>query len=298
MRWALPAAGLAVAAVLSIVLGTALGWWNRTASDAHTEAPLSVMTSITPEASFFGDPVVAEVDVMINPVAVESATVRVDPVFTPFVATGAPSVGRTRTGRLEGLRYRYRLECLSSGCLPTGRPRVVQFIPVRVTASSGGTSLTKSASWPAARIASRLGQADVKARKPPFRSARTLPPPAYSTDPGRLADWLTAVAALLAAAGFVLVGLEGRRLAVRSRRRGVDRLGSLDAALLYTRDAARRPDPADRRKALNLLAQMLGHADEQLAGAAEELAWGEPPPTSERTLAIAEDVERNGGGRP
>jgi hypothetical protein len=64
---------------------------------------------------------------------------------------------------------------------------------------------------------------------------------------------------------------------------------------LFTREAARRPDPRDRRKALGLLAETVG--DDDLAGAAERLAWGEAPPSPERTLSLADDVERNGGER-
>jgi hypothetical protein len=277
-----------VAVAIVLVVGTGLGWWNGTPPAARAAPRLSVETSLTPRPAFFGDRLVAEVDVLVDP----AASVRVEPVFTPFVARSAPAVTRARAGRLERRRYRYALECLTDACLPIARPRSVQLPPVHVTASIGGTT---TAVWPSALIASRLEPADVAARKPPFRSPATPPPPAYRTDPGRLADWLTAGAGVLAAAGLALLALEGRRLVLRARRRRLASLGPLEAALLYTREAARRPDPRDRRKALGLLAETVG--DEDLAGAAERLAWGEAPPSPERTLSLADDVERNGDDR-
>jgi hypothetical protein len=75
-------------------------------------------------------------------------------------------------------------------------------------------------------------------------------------------------------------------------------LTPLEAALAYTRDAAGRPDPADRRKALELLATTLeDEGAPALAGSAEDAAWSEEPPSPDRARELADEVEastRNG----
>ncbi len=287
MRKAVPAAA-AFVVVVGVAAAAALGWWNATPRDAATAARLSVKTTLAPNPSFFGDPVVAEVDVLLDRGAVAGGSVRVEPVFAPFVVRGQPTFAREQVGRLERLRYRYTLGCLTEDCLPLRGSRTVRFSPVRVTASSGGPSRAATAPWPSARIATRLRDADVAARQPPFRSSTALPPPVNRVDPGMLAGWLTAVAALLTVCGLALLALEAHRLARRTRRRLVT-LTPLEAALKFARESAIRPDPADRRKALGLLALTLG--EETIASA----AWSEHAPSPERTLAIATDVEEERG---
>jgi len=67
----------------------------------------------------------------------------------------------------------------------------------------------------------------------------------------------------------------------------------LDLALAYARDAAGRPDPRDRRKALELLAEAVAAGDEPaLARAAADTAWSEPPPTPAGTVELADEVDR------
>ncbi len=84
----------------------------------------------------------------------------------------------------------------------------------------------------------------------------------------------------------------------RDRRTvGIDAAGAQPSSS-ESRSCARRrraEDAADRRKALELLAEAL--ADEGnpgLAEAAERLAWAEPPPSAEGALELADAAETAG----
>jgi hypothetical protein len=59
------------------------------------------------------------------------------------------------------------------------------------------------------------------------------------------------------------------------------------------RDAATRTDPADRRRALELLAEAVEAEGrrERLADEVHEAAWVEAPPTPKRSTELADAVE-------
>ena len=119
-----------------------------------------------------------------------------------------------------------------------------------------------------------------------------MPPPSYSVSPGTLAEALTVAAGLLALGALALLGFELVRLVERRRRRALVVLTPLEAALAYTREAARRPDAADRRKALALLAETLdSEGAPTLADTAGDVAWSEDPPSPDRALELADEVE-------
>ena len=293
-------AGGAVAAALVTVLlvGTGLGWWNGAPAGRAPAQPLTAKTLLEPQPAFFGDLVTADVDVVADPAVVATNSIRVVPSFDPYVPTGPAAVTRVRVGRHETIRYVYTIQCVSDSCVPLGKPLAVQFPPAQVTAAAGKRPLQLSAKWPATSIVSRLGKGDTSSN-PRFRRTKTMPAPSYSVSPALLANALTAAAGLLGAVALALLGLELARWLERRRLRGVVQLTPLEAALLYTRDAARRADPADRRKALALLARILDREGaDRLAYRTGDAAWSEEPPSPDRALEVAEEVEtmtRNGG---
>jgi hypothetical protein len=73
-------------------------------------------------------------------------------------------------------------------------------------------------------------------------------------------------------------------------------LTGLERALALAREAERRPTP-DRRRALGLLARLLGSRDPNLAGAIDELAWSAPAPTPDALAKLVNRVEREVNGR-
>jgi len=275
-------AGVAVA-VLVLIVGTGLGWWSTGSSPAPRQG-LEVQTSLDPASPFFGDAVTAEIDVAVY----SSATgLRVVPAFGPLAMSGRPVVTQSQSGGLESVRYRYAIQCVSEDCLPLVKPRALRLPPVVVSARVHDRVLTVKASWPALTVVSRLSGDGGGLRRP-----AALLQPMYGISPGVLADVLTAAAAVLALLTLAVVGREAVRLV---RRHSTVRMSPLEAALLYTRQSARRRDAADRRKALALLAQTLdAEGDSALADAAASVAWSDAAPTPERALELADEVETAG----
>lgn len=289
----LVAAAVVGAAVIAVVASIALGWWSGAPGGGQAAGDLTVSTSLTPRPIFFGDLLTAEIDIDVTRAAVRADSVKLAaPSFAPYVETKAPEVSRNQAGPDEVIRYRYSLQCVDDPCLPLKGPNTIRFPPVTVTATAGAQQLKATAKWPLAIASSRLQPADISSSIAHFRHPAILPSPVYSVSPGLLAGGLTIGAILLAAAALALLARE--LAAVRARRRlgALARLTPLEAALVYLRQAAGRPDPADRRKALELLATVLD-ADgvSTLAGRAGDVAWAEEPPTPARVVELADEVE-------
>ena len=87
---------------------------------------------------------------------------------------------------------------------------------------------------------------------------------------------------------MLLAGATATRL--YRRRHGLEPLTGLERALALARDAERRP-ARDRRRALGLLARVLGPRDPQLADEAEHLAWSAPAPTPVALADLVAEVE-------
>ncbi len=277
----------AVLGVLIVVVGFSSGGSTMPAVPPPS-SPLVVRTSLAPSAIFFGDPVVAQVRVDLDTSAIAPGTLRVAPSFDPFVAASRPTVAQTRRGRLETIVYTYVVQCVTDGCLPTGPTRSLKLPPVSVTAKGAARRLAVRTAWPSLLVASRLQHADT-AGTPRFRAGVAVPPPRYRVSPSLLAGLLIAAAAVLCIVAVVLGALELRRIAYRRDRR---RRTALELGIELVRQASRREDAGDRRKALELLAEAL--ADEGNPGLAEEaerLAWAESPPSAEGALELADAAE-------
>jgi hypothetical protein len=288
------AAGGVLLAVM--IVGIGLGWFNSGSSLGTPPAlRLAVSTSLEPHPAFYGDLLNAEIDVTVDANAVPAKSVRVVPGFEPYVETGPPKVTETRVGAARILSYRYSIQCVSDACLPLAKPYALNLPPVTVTAKAGTQQLKATAPWPTTFIASRLTAKD--AARTRFRWAKTVPAPVYAVSPGGLAGLLTAAAGVLALAALALIGYELVRLIERRRQRALVALTPLQAAVAYTRDAARRPNPADRRKALGLLAKTLdSEGVTTLADTTGDVAWSEEPPSPDQAIELADEVERTAKG--
>jgi hypothetical protein len=257
-------------------------------ADAAAPEPLSVRGTFTPSVIRFADPLVADVEVAYDPRIVDGRSIRVVPDFGPFVETSAPEVSHERRDGLDVLRTRYALQCLTAGCLPPKNAMNVQLPRLTVTGTRDGRAVSAVGVWPALRVVSRVSE-HVRAGQVVFRRQRILPPPAYRVSPGALAGGLIAAAALALVAAVALLAIGLRR---RRGRSDADALSALERALWFTRDSATRPDPADRRRALELLAEAVEEAgDDRLAGRVRNAAWVETPPTPQRSTELAGDVE-------
>jgi hypothetical protein len=266
-----------VAALAGIVLaaGVLLAQRLGTEPSPPPQQAVHVEAALSPGARLFGDVLVAEVAVTVDPRRVDTGSVRLDSDFRPFAL-------RSQSVERDGAKTIWRLEllCLNRACLPQqGKPRQIRIERGFVRFVRDGVPLSWALDWPPVEIASRLTAGD---RVRPAMRLPEGPPPAVSwrIEPGLLAALLYCGAALLAAVALVLLALEVKR-ALAGRR--VDSRSPLDRALAFLERARSVPE---RRKALDRLARVV--PDAELADEARTLAWAEPPPGSAEAAALAE----------
>jgi len=256
---------------------------------AHAADSLAVRASVTPRSQLFGDPVTAEVEVVVDRAV--AGTVRVDPDFAPYAAAGPPVLTRADGGSQVELHYRYTLDCLIRTCLPGDTRRRVVFSPVHVLARIAGRERDAAATWPPLTVRSRLAPEDVA--RPQLRSSvYPLGDVSYRVTPGTLFWSLAVAAALLALAAVALFlhVLHGVRIPWRRSR--FERLGSLERALVLVRLAAELDDASRRRRALERLGHELeAHGRSELGEEACRLAWSVEAPEGRDVLTLAGRVE-------
>jgi hypothetical protein len=279
---------VAAAAVLAVIL-LARGR-GEAGGGVSSSGPVRVAATLDHRSVDFGDPVTAEVSVVVSQPGVRASDVSVREDLAPLTQLGGTRVTRTARGGRLVLTYTARASCLDERCIGGRAGKRIVLAPVVVHVRPG---TTKAARWPALVVHTRVPAADVVKPVPPLRRDPTPRPVGYRVAPGSLALALEVAAAALAAAGVLLAGLTGAAL-VRRRRRA-ERLSELERALALAREAERRPPP-DRRRALGLLARLLGPREPGLADAADELAWSAPAPTEGELSDLVSRVERKVNG--
>lgn len=297
-RRALAALAAGALALLAGVLALALlGPGAPTA--APPARPLEVATSISPSPAFFGDPLAARIEVLLDSERVDPATVRLEADFVPYAVTRAPLRSSSRSGRVVALGYRFPISCLSADCVPgPGIRRVVLALLVVRARLRDGRETVVQASWPQLALAPRVDNAALRTTPLGWRTQLAVPPVSYRASPGTLLAVLLACAAALGLGALAIVGAEYARW-TRLRRTRATALSRLGLALALARESMRR-NPDDRRKALALLARVLAGKDsdaDRLAAAAEQLAWSRGRPDPDRVGALADEVEREVSAR-
>jgi hypothetical protein len=252
-------------------------------------AALTVRVSLNQDTVEFADPVTATVTVLVDR-AVASSDVQVHEDLAPLTQLGNTRVTQATRGRLRTVTYIVRASCLDQRCITTKDAKRVTLKPVLVQVAPGRTT---RATWPVLQVRPRVSKADVAQTHAPLRADTSPPPVTYRLAPAHLSRALEIAAAALAAAAVLLAGWTALAL-VRARRRPVPLTG-LARALALAREAERRPTP-DRRRALGLLAGLLGPRDPRLADAAEKLAWSAPDPTGDALTELVTDVEHEVNG--
>jgi hypothetical protein len=280
-------AALVVAAAVSAVL--LLGRSESPPALAAT-APLVVHAGFDPPTVTFGDRVVARVVVLLDGTAVRPSTLKLTADIAPLTQLAAPRTTRTTRGSLSIVTYEVPAACMTDGCvapagdLPLRLPRVI----AAAATHSGGVARA-TAAWPVLHVHGRVNAADLAGTGPRFRGDATPAAPTYRIAPSTLAALLDALAVLLVLGGVAVAAYEARRLALRRRVRPADG-GELERALRLAREAESRPPP-DRRRALGLLARLLGSRDRRLANAASDLAWAKPQPEREAMSGLVAEIE-------
>src|SRR4051812_2280326 len=272
MRW-ICVASIAAAAVVAITHADAVAGSGQTLL-------AGVDTSLDHTAVDFGDPVTATVTVT----APGDAEIRVEQDLAPLTQLGEPRITRVNRGDRQTVTYAARGSCLDDRCLAASGVKRLTLRPTTVTI--GGRKTT--ATWPVLEVQRRVTPADAAQTRPPLRSDTSPPPVTYRVSPDRLATAPEGAGGLLVVGGVLLAAATA--LAVYRRRRTPEPLTGLERALALARDAEHRPAP-DRRRALELLARLLGSRAPNLADEAEQLAWSKPVPTPDALEGLVAAVE-------
>lgn len=276
---------------------------------------LVVTTAVSPETHLFADPVIARVDVVVDPSQLDPDRIRVALGFEPYETIGETLVTRRDVGALVQLRFAATLRCLDIRCLGPRFASVLgaqeagraerhrfQFRPaeVRYGGVDGREETLLRRRFPTVEVVSRLNTARLDAADEPItspgspRSAYMAslepPPPTYRLSPTLLAALaLTGAFLLFLFPGALVVRVLYRRWRAARRPRS---LSPLERALLLVDWTGRRQDGAEeRRKALEALADALERAGApSLAERARELAWAAEAPGRERARDVAAEA--------
>ena len=255
---------------------------------------VSFRASVTPRTHLFGDPVVAEVQAVAP--SADAARMQIKTDFAPYVVVGPVEVERVSAGVNTEVTWRWHLDCLTRACLPGETQRRVVFGPARISVpGDAGPTEIATATWPIVIVRSRLGPDD-RARPEQRASIYPVGAPSFRLAPATLQRLLWVAAAALALAAMALLFPFARR--IPRPRRGFERLGGAERALVLTRRAAGRDDPGRRRTALERLGRELSRrGSPELADEATRLAWAESPPASEAMTGLAGRAEQQLRGR-
>jgi hypothetical protein len=284
------AAAIAVLAAAAAAAAVLLGHASSTGS-LRTTSSLSAQASLAPSFARFGDPITARIAVLADRRAVDPSRIHVSYDLGPLELVGPVRTLRSTRGRTSVVEVDAPVACISAACTADSGIRVLQLRPAAVEAPRrGGGTVTVRARWLALEVRGRVVAGDLEQETPPFRAELSPPPATYRLAPGTLALLLDALAALLAAAGVAVAGRQALAWSGRGHA-AADERGELQRALALARESSGRP-PADRRRALGLLARLLGQRGAALSGPASELAWSAPQPSSEAVSGLVEDVAR------
>lgn len=267
---------------------------------------IEVRASIVPRTILFGDTIAGHVDVMLDRRRVDPSSVRVSTDFVPWEVVGEPERVRRDAGTTTHLRTTFRLRCTSSPCLPANQSAALEFNRARVSFARLGADAAERTSvgveWPLLLVYSRFAIANVEgptgsANPNPWQADfLSLPAVSYRVSPGLLVVVLLVFAGVLAIAGAALASVAiPRRGPVAEPEPEPEpepeiTLTPLEQALVLLEDANRTNGIEDRRRALELVFEVLVDDQPELARAARALAWSEDAPLVEDTSGLASRV--------
>lgn len=305
---------------LLVVLAAGCGGDEEKPLIAPTKTAV-VHGELIPSVHLFGEPVVAQVDVIVNRAKVDPADVRLETDFEPYESVGETREERQDIGDFTVIRYTTTLNCLNQFCIPrtaAGETTVSQlpglppflpgqqrdekvkfeFPPAVLVADAEPKDRTLGrVVWSPLRSLSRVNWYDssVVGQGFPFVTTTTpLPEPGYRVSPVLLGLGLLAVALALLALPVWLVRSLRRSRAVPKVEREPS-LTPLEHALRLVEWASRRPSVDERREALEALAFELGHGDDgdDSATRARRQGWSPPAPETEAMTDLVESIRKS-----
>jgi hypothetical protein len=282
------------------------------------ESGIEARGVIEPRTILFGDTIRVRVDVFLDRTKVDPDSVRVATEFVPWELSRPQQRVRRDAGSNTYLGTTYTMHCTSSPCLPGDESSALEFDAARVSyappGAAPGIRESIAVDWPPLLVYSRFAAANLDGLTGPSAVApwradlETLPPASYRLPAGVLIPVALALAALLAAGGAALAYVALPRRAApepepEPEPEPVIVLTPLEQALELLEDASRADGVEDRRRALELVAEVLDLDHPELALSARTLAWSEDDPEVEQTSGLATrvrgtiDAHGNGSGR-
>ena len=271
---------------------------------------LEARVVVSPRVVLFGDTVTARVQVALDSARIDPDSLRVGTSFTPWQFVRAPRRIRRDGERATYIENVYVLRCLGPPCVPTRASSSREFQAVELSYERvGGGRESAEVRWPVLVVNTRLVSDDF-GRRDEYGTAwradlATLPVVSYRLSPALL------LALLLAGAAALLVG--GGRLAYSAlpQREAPSPepqapppppdLTPLERALALLEQSSPLDGAAERRRALEFVAEHFDERDRALAASARALAWrsGKPAPAESVGLAarVREHLDRETAGK-
>jgi hypothetical protein len=297
---------VAVAAFALVLLAAGCGGGGEEGSAVPKFRGIGITRSFDPKAAFWGQPVTARVNIVVDKRKLDPDRIRLEPKLFPWRRYTPLGVTRTDSGNFARLEYAVGLRCLYYSCLPTriDYPGIIPYRDQRVTRLQAwhvfyDDPKTKKPRhlarvfWPTIERVSNLDLTDVQVtfQQTPGRfNLNLLPDVSYRMPvPLTAALLLLLAAALLVFPVWLLVGW------LRSRRPPPPPpeppLPPLERALLLVEWARGRVDGVERREALEELAFRLDEAEKpDLARSARRLAWSSPSPSPAEADELVKEV--------
>jgi hypothetical protein len=302
----LAAAGLAL---VLLVLAAGCGGGDEATPAVPKFRSIGVSRSFEPKAAFWGEPVTARVEMVVDRRKLDPDRIRLEPKTFPYRRFTPLVRHRSDSGNFTKLEYEVGMRCLYYACLPVRidypgiipyrDQRVTRFQPWHVFYDDPKTKKPRHLArvfWPSLERVSNLDLTDAQVtfQQLPGRLNLNLQPDVSYRLPVPL---LAALILLLAAALLVFPAWLLIRW-LRSRRPPPPPpdppLPPLERALLLVEWSRDRVDGEDRREALEELAFRLDEAGKPaLARSARRLAWSSPSPSPAAADELVEEVRND-----
>jgi hypothetical protein len=304
--------GVLVLAAAGIVAALVLGTTDKpkTARSLDRGQLLAASASLAPPSHLFAEPIHVRIDAVVDHTRIDPNRVYLQANWAPYDVIGSLARARKDVGSVTRLSWNGDIHCVAIECTPAAGSAVLKeleptFIKYRPRPGDRAVPSAVKITWPHLNGFSRLDPNQLQRTAlvskvdrvnrlsvvlPPWRlDSLPIGSDSYRITPTKL-FWLSLfVAAALLLAAFVLV--RSWLPDLRFGRRAAP-LSSLERALITVEQA--RPEPDERRKALELLAEELRSSGRGgLAGEAKELAWAQQDPEGDRTSALTAQVRRD-----
>jgi len=292
--------GAAVLATLILVIRAGDGGTGA-ARPPEGSADVVVDVRLLPRTVGFGDTLTASVDVTVDRRRVDPDSVRIRQEFSPWGQLARPRQTRQDSAHTSFLRTTYVLRCVIGPCVPPRETYQLEFDPVVVSYRlvEGGKAESVETRWPILVTHSNIVASDLERREAvttPWRAdLLSMPAASYRISPGLLRGLLFAGALVLGLAGvvFAFIAMPTREPEIEPEPEPEPEpaLPPLELALILLTDGAQTNGAADRRRALELVAEEMEAREElPLARRARTMAWSEETPTLAETSGLAESV--------